>query len=68
MAGWHHRLNGHGFGQRCLVGHSSSGCKESNTNECVAHTHIHTHILSILYIFVYLLSTKNSEVCTYNEK
>ena len=28
----------------------------------------HTHTLSILYLLVYLLSTKNSEICTYKEK
>ena len=41
MAGWHHRLNGHGFGwtpevgdgQRGLVCCSSRGCKESDTTE-----------------------------------
>ena len=35
MVGWHHRLNGHGFG--CtpggLVGWGSWGCKESDTTE-----------------------------------
>ena len=41
MAGWHHRLNGRGFGQTPGVGDgqgglaccSSEGCKESNTTE-----------------------------------
>ena len=41
MAGWHHRLDGHGFGwtpgvgdgQGGLVCCNSSGCKESDTTE-----------------------------------
>ena len=41
MAGWHHRLNGHGFGwtpgvgdgQGGLVWGGSQGCKESDTSE-----------------------------------
>ena len=41
MVGWHHRLNGHGFGwtlgvgvgQRSLVCWGSWGCKESDTTE-----------------------------------
>ena len=41
MVGWHHRLNGHGFGwtpgvgdgQEGLVCCGSRGCKESNMTE-----------------------------------
>ena len=41
MVGWHHRLNGHGFGWTLGVGdgqgglacYSSWGCKESDTTE-----------------------------------
>ena len=40
MVGWHHRLNGHGFGtpgvgdgQAGLVCYSSWGCKESDATE-----------------------------------
>lgn len=30
-------------GQRILAGYSSLCCEESNTTECVHHTHTHTH-------------------------
>ena len=36
MVGWHHRLNGHGFGQTPAVGDGQGGlacCKESDTTE-----------------------------------
>ena len=41
MVGWHHQLNGHGFGWTLGVGdgqgglacYSPRGCKESNTTE-----------------------------------
>ena len=41
MAGWHHRLDGHGFGwipgvgdgQGCLACCGSPGCKESDATE-----------------------------------
>ena len=47
MVGWHHRLNGHGFGwtpgagdgQGGLVCCSSWGCKESDTTEQLSWTH-----------------------------
>ena len=46
MAGWHHWLNGHGFGwtpgvgdgQGGLACYSSWGCKESDTTECLTWT------------------------------
>ena len=52
MVGWHHQLNGHGFGwtlgvgdgQRGLVCCSSWGRKESDTTERLNWTDTHTHI------------------------
>ena len=43
MVGWHHRLNGHEFGQTLgdsdgqggLACYSPWGCKESDTTECL---------------------------------
>ena len=48
MAGWHHRLNGHGFGwtlgvgdgQRGLESWGSWGCEESDTTEGLNRTEL----------------------------
>ena len=62
MVGWHHQLNGHGFGWTLGVGDGqgglafcgSWGCKESDTTEMTTHTH--TYVLGyknfILDIFI----------------
>ena len=58
MAGWHHRLNGHGFGwtpgggdgQGGLACCDSWGLKELDTTErLTTHTHTHTHVARASY-------------------
>ena len=47
MVGWHHQLNGHGFGwtlgagdgQGVLACYGSWGCKELDTTEATQHAH-----------------------------
>ena len=60
MAGWHHRLDGHGFGWTPGVGDgqgglaccSSWGRKESDTTERLNWIYIYTYI-NHLYIYIY---------------
>ena len=58
MVGWHHRLNGHGFGQTPGVGDrqgglaycSSWGCKESDTTERLNQNWNWIHNITIKHI------------------
>ena len=58
MVGWHHRLNGHGFGWTPGVGDGQGGlaccglwsCKESDTTERLHFT--------LLYLSLYLISRR----------
>ena len=62
MVGWHHWLNGHGFGwtlgigdgQGGLAGCSSGSCKESDTTERLNWTELNTqkNMLCQRYIFI----------------
>ena len=62
MAGWHYRLNGHGFGwtpgvddgQGGLACCPSWGCKESDTTEWLNWTKLIFHIIVILYLISYI--------------
>jgi len=61
MVGWHHRLNGHGFGwspgvgdgQGVLACCGSWGCKESDMTERLNWTELHCKSLIILVIIWY---------------
>ena len=61
MVGWHHKLDGHGFGwtpgvgeQGGLVCCSPWGCKESDTTEWLNWTElIYTHMHACIYIYIY---------------
>ena len=62
MIGWHHRLNGHGFGWTPGVGDgqgglaccSSSGLKESDTTEQLNRTELCVYIYVYTYICIHM--------------
>ena len=65
---WHPTLvflPGQSHVQRSLVGYSPWGCKESDTTECLSHTHTHIQLLEKKkrevspYYFYVLISPKN---------
>ena len=68
MVGWHHWLNGHGFGWTPGVGDGQGGlvccspwdCKESDTTEQLnwIHTHTHTHTHTHICVNHYALYLK----------
>ena len=63
MVGWHHQLNGHGFGLTLGVGDgqgglaccSSWGCKESDTNEQLNWTELNAILLCIALMKSYII-------------
>ena len=62
MVGWHHRLNGHGFGWTLGVGDGqggltccdSWGCKESDTTERLNCTEVIVLVMYVSYFYTML--------------
>ena len=75
MAGWHHRLNGHGFGwtpgvddgQGGLVCCGSRGHKESDTTERLNFTDI-VYPTVCVYIYIYTHTYMYEELDFVNKK
>ena len=70
MAGWHHRLNGHGSGwtlvvrdgQGGLASWGSWGCKESDTTERLNWTEL--EIFLVFPVFSYYKQNCHEQLCT----